>query len=317
MPQNEACILLSVLRQPMRERLAGHPHIAAASPHEVPAADRPRIRALITNGVQRISHEELDALPNLGLIVTIGAGFDGVDLPAAQARGVALLTGSGVNADDVADHAVGLFLASARRIVADDAYIRAGRWAPGELRTVRSVGSMSVGIVGLGHIGRAIADRLVPFRCGIAWTGPRPKPDAAYPYVESLVELARDCDVLIVAAPLSPETRGLIDAPVLEALGARGLLINIARGGVVDEDALIDALKTGRLGSAALDVFEQEPTPPARWEGVPNVILTPHTAGVTHEVMNAVYDLAAARAIGFVRDGRVEPRRPPPWPGGN
>lgn len=303
MPENLA--LLTVLRDPLRQRLAGHPHVEAASIADVAPADRPRIRAVLTNGVQRIGPQEMDLLPNLGLIVTVGAGFDGVDLPAAQARGVGLLTGSGVNADDVADHAVGLVLASTRRIVADDAYVRAGRWAPGELRTVRSVGAMAVGIVGLGHIGKAIAERLAVFRCRIAWTGPRPKPDAAFPYEPSLVALARASDILVVAAPLSPETRRLIDAEVIDALGPQGLLVNIARGGVVDEDALIAALRSGRLGAAALDVFEQEPTPPARWADVPNVILTPHTAGVTAEVMAAVYDLAARRVTEFARDGRT------------
>jgi lactate dehydrogenase-like 2-hydroxyacid dehydrogenase len=297
--------LLTVLRDPLRERLAGHPYIEAASIADVAPEDRPRVRAVLTNGVQRIGPQEMDLLPNLGLIVTVGAGFDGVDLPAAEARGIGLLTGSGVNADDVADHAVGLVLASTRRIVADDAYVRAGRWSPGELRTVRSVGSMAVGIVGLGHIGRAIAARLAVFRCRIAWTGPRPKPDAPFPYEPSLVELARASDILIVAAPLSPDTRRLIDAEVIEALGPRGLLVNVARGGVVDEDALIAALKAGRLGSAALDVFEQEPTPPGRWADAPNVVLTPHTAGVTEEVMATVYDLAARRVTAFARDGRI------------
>jgi hydroxypyruvate reductase len=305
MPETHDCILLMVPRQQLRDHLAGQPCIEGSSPLEVAPADRPRVRVLVTNGIQRLGPEELDALPNLGLIVTVGAGFDGVDLPAATARGVTLATGSGVNADDVADHALGLFLAATRRIVKDDAYVRAGRWSPGELRTVRSVGAMTVGVVGLGHIGKAIAERLVPFRCRIAWTGPRPKPDAGFPYVPDLMQLARDSDALIVAAPLNPETRGLIDAPVLDALGPQGLVVNIARGGVVDEDALIAALKSGRLGAAALDVFAQEPTPPGRWADVPNTILTPHTAGVTYEVMAAVYQLAANRAVAYVRNGKL------------
>jgi lactate dehydrogenase-like 2-hydroxyacid dehydrogenase len=162
---------------------------------------------------------------------------------------------------------------------------------------------MAVGIVGLGAIGRATAERLVPFGCEIAWTGPRPKPDAPFAYNPGLLDLARWADALIVAAPLSPETKGMIDAEVLAALGPEGILVNVGRGPLVDEDALIDALRGGRLGAAALDVFEQEPTPAERWRDVPNTVLSPHTAGVTHESFIAMTRLAADHAKAFLRTG--------------
>jgi len=302
MPETSDCILLTVLGQPLRDRLVDAPFIEAKTVADVPAPDQSRVRTIISSGVLKISAEDMDALPNLGLIVTIGAGFDGVDMAAAQARGIRIATGSGANAEEVADATVGLFLAAARRIVSNDARVRSGEWAPREIRPVRSVGAMSVGIVAMGHIGKAIAARLVPFHCQIAWTGPRAKPEVAFPFVPDLLDLARRSDALIVAAPLNPETEGLISAEVIEALGPEGLLVNIARGGVVDEDALIAALKDGRLGGAALDVFVQEPTPPERWRDVPNTVLSPHTAGITYESMGAVLDLAASRAIAFLQE---------------
>ncbi|HEY3696697.1 NAD(P)-dependent oxidoreductase [Phenylobacterium sp.] len=300
-------VLLHLPREPLRQRLSAVRFIEATDESTLDAEDRASIRAVVTSGVQRLGPQQMDALPNLGLIVAIGAGIDGVDQAAAAARGVRIATGSGVNAEDVADAAVALFLTAARRIVSNDARVRTGGWLPRELQPVRSVGATAVGIVAMGHIGKAIAARLAPFRCRLAWTGPRPKPEVEIPYVPDLLELARQSDALIVAAPLNAETEGLISAEVIEALGPQGLLVNIARGGVADEDAVIAALKDGRLGGAALDVFQQEPTPPDRWRDVPNAVLSPHTAGVTHQAMAAVYDLAASRAIAYLRE--APPRR--------
>jgi hydroxypyruvate reductase len=307
MTQRPDAVLLHLPRELLRQRLSAVRFLEAEDESALDPEDRAAVRAIVTSGVQRIGAREMDALPNLGLIVTVGAGFDGVDQAAADARGVRIATGAGVNADAVADSTVGLFLAAARHIVSNDARVRTGGWATRELRPVRSVGAMTVGIVAMGFIGKAIAARLAPFGCRLAWTGPRPKPEVKIPYVPDLMDLARQSDALIVAAPLNPETEGLISAGVMEALGPQGLLVNIARGGVVDEDALIAALKDGRLGGAALDVFQQEPTPPERWADVPNTVLSPHTAGVTHETMAAVFDLAAARAIDYLR--AAPPRR--------
>jgi lactate dehydrogenase-like 2-hydroxyacid dehydrogenase len=302
MPDSPDAVLLHLPSEPLRRRLSQVRVIETSDELSLGPEDRASVRAMLTGGVQRIGPEHMDALPNLGLFVTIGAGFDGIDAAAAEARGIRIATGSGVNAEDVADSTVALFLAAARHILANDARVRTGGWVRRDLRMVKSVGAYKVGIVAMGHIGKAIAARLAPFRCEVRWTGPRPKPDVAFPYVPDLLELARWSDTLIVAAPLNPATEGLISRQVIEALGPEGILVNIARGGVADEDAIIAALKAGRLGAAALDVFWEEPTPPERWADVPNTVLSPHTAGVTHQSMNAVYDLAAQRCIDWVRN---------------
>ena len=184
------------------------------------------------------------------------------------------------NHDDVADHAIGLLIAEVRKIADGDRVIRTGEWVRGRHRPLtRSIKSMQIGIVGLGAIGLGIALRLQPHGCAIAWWGPRAKPDVPFRRAESLLALARDSDVLMVAHRADDTNRGLIDAEIIEALGPRGVLVNISRGSAVDEDALVAALKAGRLGGAALDVFDEEPTPAERWRDVPNVVLTPHTAG--------------------------------------
>lgn len=291
-------ILLAAPFPPIAGRLTGRrlfDDAAGLTPQQ-----RAQVRVLVVSGNQRLSAADMAAYPSLGLIVAIGAGFDGVDVAAAAARGIRIVSGAGANADDVADWAVGALIAAARGLFPNDAKVRAGGWTFGQLNPVRSLSAFSVGIVGLGHIGRAVARRLEPFRCALAWHGPRPKPDAAIPYVPDLLELARMSDALVLAAPLDAATAGMVDASVLDALGPQGILVNVGRGGLVDEDALIAALKEGRIAAAALDVFAEEPTPPARWAGVPNVILSPHTAAVTREALNAVFDLAARNVTGFL-----------------
>jgi len=176
---------------------------------------------------------------------------------------------------------MGLVLASWRRIVEGDRIVRSGAWKPSEKIITPSLGGRRLGIVGLGGIGAAVALRAEAFGLQVAWWGPREKPDAPWPRARSLHALAEDSDILVVACRANDETRGLVDRSIIEAVGPEGLLVNVSRGQVVDEEALITALKDGLLGQAALDVFETEPTPAARWRGVPNVVLTPHTAGAT------------------------------------
>ncbi len=290
-------------RAALRERLGCAPFVEAEDIAALPADVRARIRVVITTGMQRLGSDQFDLLPRLGLVVAIGAGFDEVDVAALQARDIRLETGGGLNADDVAEFAVGQLIALCRGLVNGDAVVREGRWPPGHLRVPRrSVAGRSVGIVGLGRIGLAIAQRLVPFKCRIAWTGPRPKADIGFDYVPGALELARQSDVLMIAAPLNDSTRHMIDAPVLDALGTEGLIVNVARGGVVDEDALLAALRSRRIAGAALDVFADEPALPQRWADVPNTLLSPHIAGVTVEAMDAVYDLAVQRAATFLRE---------------
>ena len=239
------------------------------------------IRALVVAGEFPIDKALAESLPNLGLIACFTAGYDGVDLPWAAARNLAVSHSPGANVDDVADHAMGLILAAWRRIVEGDRSVRAGAWRANEKMVTPSLGGRRVGIVGLGAIGVAIARRCEAFGLSVSWWGPREKPGSPWPRAINPVLLADDCDILVVAARATEDNRGLISAEVLDALGGEGLLVNVSRGKVVDEDALIAALRSGRLGMAALDVFAEEPTPADRWRDVPNVVLTPHTAGAT------------------------------------
>jgi lactate dehydrogenase-like 2-hydroxyacid dehydrogenase len=239
------------------------------------------IGALVVAGEFPVDKALAESLPKLGLIACFTSGYDGVDLGWAQARGLQVSHSPGVNHDDVADHAMGLILAAWRKIVTGDGQLRAGAWKPTAKLITSSLGGHRLGIVGLGAIGAALGRRADAFGLVTSWWGPRDKPDAPWPRADSLTDLAAECDILAVTCRAEPSTIGLISRPVLDALGPDGLLVNVSRGQVVDEDAVIEALREGRLGMAALDVFHQEPTPPARWQDVPNTVLTPHTAGAT------------------------------------
>lgn len=258
---------------------------------EIPADAYDRIQAVVVAGEYPLDKPLLERLSALKLIAVFTSGYDGVDLDWARARGLVVTHAPNVNGEDVADHALGLILAARRRIVEGDRVVRAGAWKPGDRILTPSMTGRRVGLVGLGGIGAAVARRLEPIGCVIAWWGPRDKPTAPWPKAPDLVTLARDSDILVVAVKASDETRGLIDRTVIDAVGPQGLLVNVSRGQVVDEDALIEALKAGRLGQAALDVFVEEPTPGARWEGVPNTVLTPHTAGATQEAVQRMFGL--------------------------
>jgi lactate dehydrogenase-like 2-hydroxyacid dehydrogenase len=239
------------------------------------------IEALVVAGEFEVDKRLAESLPKLGLIACFTAGYDGVDLAWARRRGLKISHSPGVNFEDVADHAIGLMLAAWRRIAEGDRQLRSGGWRAKEKMLTPSLGGHKLGIVGLGAIGEAVARRAAAFDLSVSWWGPREKPEAPWPRAESLLALAQASDILVVAAKADDETRGLISKEVIEVLGPKGLLVNISRGQVVDEDALIAALKAGRLGMAALDVFQTEPTMAERWADVPNTVLTPHTAGAT------------------------------------
>jgi len=238
------------------------------------------IRVLVVAGEYPLDKALVERLPNLDLIACFTAGYDGIDIDWCRERGLPVTHAPGVNHEDVADHALGLILAARRQIASGDRQIRAGGWAV-ETRTITaSIAGQKIGVVGLGAIGRAVAERCTPFRMDIAWWGPRPH-DAEWPRADSLLALAEQSDILVVACRADETNRGLISDEVIRALGPDGLLVNVSRGQVVDEDALIAALKSGALGQAALDVFIDEPTDPSRWADVPNTVLTPHTGGAT------------------------------------
>lgn len=246
----------------------------------VMAAAHPDLTALVVFGGAPLPVASVAAFPALRLIACFGVGYDGIDLADAAARGITVTNCPNVNNEDVADQALGLFIALVRNIVGGHGRVVGPGWTNGErVGMWPSLYQLKAGIVGMGAIGQSIARRLPVFGVEIAWWGPNPKPDIALPRAESVLQLARDCDVLFMAGRADASSRGIISAEVIEALGPGGYLINVSRGFTVDEDALIAALKAKKLAGAGLDVFIEEPTPPARWADVPNVVLTPHVGG--------------------------------------
>jgi len=244
------------------------------------------VQAIVHLGEFVLPTALVEALPKLRLICVPGTGYDGVDVAHARARGIEVTHGAWMNAAEVADHAIGLTICAYRGVLAGHNHILSGGWERDErLRPFGSLTDKKMGIVGLGHIGAGVARRAEAMEMQVSWWGPRAKPDVRWPKAESVLELAKWADVLVVAAQATEENRNMIDQEVIEAVGKRGLLVNVSRGQVIDEDAVIAALKTGTLGMAALDVFWEEPTPAARWLNVPNVIVTPHLGGSSADIV--------------------------------
>jgi lactate dehydrogenase-like 2-hydroxyacid dehydrogenase len=266
--------------------------LATARAWELTDDERARVRAIVHAGEFVLTPEFLGSLPALGLIACVSVGYDGVDVPWCRARGIEVTHAEGLNAEDVADHAIGLMLAAWRNLPALDRTVREGRWRQEErLNPQPSLGGRTLGVVGLGHIGAAVARRAEAMRLTVQWWGPREK-EAPWPRAASVLELAKACDILVVAARAEPSNRGLISAEVIEAVGPKGLIVNVARGSLIEEDALVAALKDGRLWRAALDVFAQEPTPPERWADVPGAVLAPHTGGSSSEAIPLMVEQA-------------------------
>ena len=248
------------------------------------------IRAMVVAGEFALDKALIERLPNLRHIACFTSGYDGLDVAWCRARGLAVTHAPGVNHEDVADHAIGLILAARRRIAEGDRTLRAGDWHLDSRLITPSLKGQRIGIVGLGAIGEAVARRAEALRMSVAWWSPRDKV-SPWPRADSLIDLARDSDILVVACRADETNRGLISREVIAALGPSGLLVNVARGQLVDEEALIEALRSGALGQAALDVFADEPTDAARWADVPNTVLTPHTGGATTEAVQGMLRL--------------------------
>jgi len=254
-----------------------------------------RIRAIVTGGHLGMIPVGALPLPALEIIAVNGVGTDKIELGPMRARGVRVTNTPGVLTEDVADLAVALLLALARRVPAADAYVRSGQWATlGDFPLTRRASGLRYGIAGLGNIGSAVARRLQGFGGTIAYTSRRPRADAAYRFVPSLLDLAAQSDALILCVPGGDDTRHMADAAVLDALGPGGWLVNVARGSVVDQPALLAALREGRLGGAALDVFDDEPAidPDLLWND--SLVLSPHVASATRECRKAMADLVLA-----------------------
>lgn len=252
----------------------------------------PRIRAITGGGESQVTRELLAQLPALEVISVFGVGYDRYDVAAAHERGIPVTNTPDVLTDDVADMGMSLMLAVARAVPQADKYVRAGKWINGPMPLARKVSGARLGIVGLGRIGSAIARRAEGFGMSIAYTSRNPKAGCDYAYYPTPAALAADVDFLMVITPGGAGTRGLINADVLTALGSKGYLINVARGSVVDQTALIAALQHGVIAGAALDVFEDEPNVPEALCALDNVVLTPHIASATWQTRRAMADLA-------------------------
>lgn len=246
------------------------------------AAERAAITHGLTSAMGGADREIVAGLPNLTTIASVGAGMDRFDLPWLAARGIALHPTPDVMTEDTAEFAVGLLFALLRNIVVNDRLVRRGDWAAGRARLGWRLSGRKIGIVGLGRIGSRIAAKLTALGCEVSYTG-RSGKDVPWRFEPSLPELARAVDGLVLSCAGGEGTRGLIDARILHLLGPQGYLVNVSRGSVVDESALIAALERGAIAGAALDVFATEPTPNPRFFALSNCILEPHVSVYTHE----------------------------------
>jgi lactate dehydrogenase-like 2-hydroxyacid dehydrogenase len=257
------------------------------------AAEGARIRGLVQGGGTVTPTSLLDALPALEIISVFGVGYDGVPVDYCRRRGIKVTNTPDVLTDDVADVAVALVMMTGRGFARLERFVRSGAWERGNPHLTTKLGGKRVGILGLGRIGKAIAQRVTALGMEVAYTGRRPQ-DVPYRYVPDLVALAEAVDFLVVACPGGAATRNLVDARVLAALGRKGTLVNIARGSIVDEPALVKALQDGTVGGAGLDVFADEPHVPAPLLAMDNVVLLPHVGSATRETRQAMGDLCKA-----------------------
>ena len=258
-----------------------------------------RVTAAATTAFRGMDAATMAKLPKLKIVSHFGVGVDSVDVAAASARGVKVTNTPDVLTDDVADLTIGLLLATVRRICAGDRYVRAGKWAQGSFPLTDTIQGKTLGIVGMGRIGRAIARRAEAFNLKIAYQGPNRKADLAYPYFADPVALAKEVDFLVAACPGGEATRGLVSRAVIEALGPQGVFVNISRGSVADESALIEALADARLGGAGLDVFATEPRIPEAFFTMENVVLQPHVGSATHPTRRAMGQLVVDNLAAF------------------
>ncbi|SEW32620.1 Lactate dehydrogenase [Cognatiyoonia koreensis] len=264
-----------------------------------------KITHVCTNGHDGVKPEIMADLPSLKLISCYGVGYDAIDTTEAVRRGIVVTHTPNVLNAEVATTAVLLMLACYRELLRDDAHVRSGNWeVNGNAPLTRSADNQTVGILGLGRIGQAIADKLAPWNPTIVYHT-RTKKDVAYKYYDDLKAMAADCDVLICITPGGPSTNKIVNADVLEALGPQGTLINVSRGSVVDEAALITALQTGKLGWAGLDVFEQEPHVPQALRDMPNTVLLPHVGSATIETRAAMGALTVDNLLQHLENGTV------------
>jgi lactate dehydrogenase-like 2-hydroxyacid dehydrogenase len=292
--------------------------------HHLPADGReafltevgPRIRGIVRGGHAQIDRPLIERLPRLEIIASFGVGYDGIDLAAAAARGIIVTNTPDVLTEEVADTAIGLLLMTVRELSAAERYLRAGRWATdGPYPLTQSLRDRTVGLVGLGRIGLAIARRLDAMKVPIVYHTRRPVAGAPYRHYDNLRQMAGDVDVLLTIVPGTAATKNLINEEILRALGPHGVFINVGRGSIVDEMALIAALVRGDIQAAGLDVFANEPHVPTDLVALPNVVLLPHVGSASIHTRNAMGQLVIDNVRSWFEDGRpLTPVAETPWP---
>jgi lactate dehydrogenase-like 2-hydroxyacid dehydrogenase len=282
-----------------------HPLWQEADPDAFLRAHGAELTGIVTSAPVGASGAVLAALPALRVIASFGVGYERIDVDAARRRGVAVSTTPDVLTDCVADLALGALVAVSRGLVAADRFVRRGGWSGARFPLTTRVSGKRLGIVGLGRIGRAVARRAAGFDLAIRYHGRRPVPDVPWAFEADLLALARWADQLVLTCAGGPSTHHLVSAEVLAALGPRGFLVNVSRGSVVDEPALVEALCAGTIAGAALDVFEDEPRVPAALLGLDNVVLLPHVGSGTNETRNAMADLVLGNLRAFYAEGRL------------
>lgn len=286
-------LLLSALPPSLMERLHEHfdCYLQSQLDETQAIALAPTVRGIVATGESTVTREQIARLPALEIISVLGVGYDGIDLEAARDHHVCVTHTPGLSTEDIAEFAMALLLCAARQVLSADRFIRSGGWKTGRHPMTARVFGGRMGIIGLGRIGRAVALRAEAFGMSVAYTGRTQKTDVAYRWCSDVQALAASVDYLVVCASGGSATHALVDAAVLEALGPAGVLVNIARGSIVDEDALIEALRERKILSAGLDVFSHEPHVPEALLQLDNVVLTPHMASTTGATVQAMLDL--------------------------
>lgn len=289
---------------PALETALGERFVVHRWPDDLPeegwlAERAPAVRALVTGAQLGVPNVTLGRLPALGIVAINGVGFDRVDLEYARTRAIRVTNTPDVLTADVADLALGLVISMLRDVPAADRYVREGKWLAGPMPLGRKVSGRRFGIIGFGRIGSAIAARLAALG-PVAYCASAPKPEhAQYRFIPDPVQLARESDVLILAAAVTASSRRMVGAQVLDALGPEGYLVNIARGTLIDQAALIAALQERRIAGAALDVYDDEPNVPEALRALPNVVLTPHIGSATHETRAGMARMVLANLDAF------------------
>jgi lactate dehydrogenase-like 2-hydroxyacid dehydrogenase len=253
-----------------------------------------KIRAVQTNGSYGLKRPMIEAMPKLEIICAVGAGYEGIDLAAARERGIVVTHGPGTNADTVADQAWALLMGTVRRVPVCDAGVKAGRWDEVRIE-MPSVHGKKLGIFGLGHIGGAVAKRGARgFEMEVGYFGRNRKPDSPYLYFDKLGDMAAWCDILVICAPSDKTTYHAVGRETLERLGPEGFVINVSRGALLDNDALVEALRNKRIAGAGLDVIEGEPAVPEAFKTLENLVLSPHVGGFSPEaIRNMIHRVRA------------------------